>query len=100
MTDSTSNLNHGTSGGTMTAGDQVPGQIGGSLDFDGIDDLVNVGSAAVLDDVVLCARRRHAGAQIPDHVSAPGVLELQQQMEQAWRDACGTRTLADLIGGR
>lgn len=57
-------------------------------------------SNITLTDVVLCARRRHLGAQVPDHVSAPGVLELQQQMEQAWRDACGTRTLADLIGGR
>ncbi|HUG73344.1 MAG TPA: YihY/virulence factor BrkB family protein [Steroidobacteraceae bacterium] len=57
-------------------------------------------SNITLTDVVLCARGRHAGARVPEHVSAPGVLELQQQMEQAWRDACGTRTLADLIGGR
>jgi hypothetical protein len=27
------------------------------------------------------------------------VLELQQQMEQAWRAACGGRTLADLVAG-
>jgi membrane protein len=57
-------------------------------------------SNITLTDVVLCARRRHKGMQIPAHASAPGVLELQQQMEQAWRDACGTRSLADLIGGR
>jgi hypothetical protein len=40
------------------------------------------------------------GVQVPEHTSAPGVRELQQQMEQAWRDACGSRTLADLIGGK
>ena len=35
MIDSTVNNNDGTSAGTMTAGDQVAGQIDGSLDFDG-----------------------------------------------------------------
>jgi membrane protein len=53
-----------------------------------------------LAEIVLCARRRHSGAELPPHMSAPGVLELQQQMERAWRDVCGGRTLADLIGGR
>src|SRR5690606_21454860 len=53
-----------------------------------------------LADIVLCARSSHSGADIPPHLSAPGVLELQQQMERAWRDACGSRTLADLIGGK
>ncbi|MFO7324868.1 MAG: YihY/virulence factor BrkB family protein [Pseudomonadota bacterium] len=53
-----------------------------------------------LADIVLCARCSHSGADIPPHLSAPGVLELQQQMERAWRDACGSRTLADLIGGK
>jgi membrane protein len=57
-------------------------------------------SNITLTDVVLCARRRHVGVQVPEHTSAPGVRELQQQMEQAWRDACGSRTLADLIGGK
>jgi membrane protein len=52
-----------------------------------------------LADIVLCARCGRSGAQLPPHLSAPGVLELQQQMERAWRDACGTRTLSDLIGG-
>jgi len=40
--DSTTNLNNGTSGGTMTSGDQITGKIDGSLDFDGSDDYVNV----------------------------------------------------------
>lgn len=53
-----------------------------------------------LADIVICARRRHAGANLPPHLSAPGVRELQQQMERAWRDVCGTRTLADLISGQ
>lgn len=56
-------------------------------------------SNITLADVVICARRRHAGANLPPHLSAPGVVELQQQMERAWRDVCGTRTLADLISG-
>lgn len=44
MKDSTSNGNNGTSNGSMTASDQVPGQVDGSLDFDGVDDYVDVGS--------------------------------------------------------
>ncbi len=42
MKDSTSNNNDGTSQGSMTAGDQVIGQIDGSLDFDGSDDFVGL----------------------------------------------------------
>ena len=57
-------------------------------------------SNIMLADVVLCARRRHSGIEMPQHLSAPGVVDLQQQMERAWRDACGTRTLADLISGK
>lgn len=53
-----------------------------------------------LIDVVLCARQRPAGSLLPPHLSAPGVLDLQQQMERAWRDVCGSRTLADLISGK
>jgi membrane protein len=56
-------------------------------------------SNITLADVVLCARRQHSGFPVPDHVSAPGVRELQEQMERAWRDVCGPRTLADLISG-
>jgi hypothetical protein len=49
MKDSTANLHHGTSGGTMTLADQVPGQMGGSLEFDGADDLVNLGNSSDFD---------------------------------------------------
>ena len=59
-------------------------------------EIANIGLA----DVVLCARQRQAGARLPPHHSAPGVVELQQQMERAWRDVCGSRTLADLLGGK
>jgi len=46
--DSTSSGLHGTSGGVMTAGDQVGGQIDGSLDFDGSDDVVATGVTNVM----------------------------------------------------
>ena len=36
--DSTPNNNDGTSGGSMTCTNQIPGQINGSLDFDGAND--------------------------------------------------------------
>lgn len=47
--DSTARGNHGTAHASMTAVDQVPGRVGGSLDFDGIDDHVNAGANASLD---------------------------------------------------
>ncbi|MHC4230025.1 MAG: LamG domain-containing protein, partial [Planctomycetota bacterium] len=48
MQDSTS-TNHGTSGGTMTSDDQLPGKFGGSLDFDGSDDEVDFSDAIIGD---------------------------------------------------
>ncbi|MHA2294347.1 MAG: DUF2341 domain-containing protein, partial [Candidatus Hodarchaeales archaeon] len=39
--DSTSNNNDGTTYGSMTSADQVAGKVGGSLDFDGINDYIN-----------------------------------------------------------
>ncbi|MCK4918920.1 MAG: DUF2341 domain-containing protein, partial [Candidatus Pacebacteria bacterium] len=47
--DSTQYSNDGTSNGTMTSGDQVTGQIDGSLDFDGTDDCVDAGNDSSLD---------------------------------------------------
>lgn len=41
--DSTVYASHGTANGTMTSEDLVNGQIGNSLDFDGIDDYINHG---------------------------------------------------------
>ncbi|MCK5413091.1 MAG: DUF2341 domain-containing protein, partial [Candidatus Pacebacteria bacterium] len=47
--DSTQYSNDGTSGGTMTSGDQIAGKVNGSLDFDGMDDYVDAGNDASLD---------------------------------------------------
>ena len=41
--DSTSNSYHGTSYGSMTSNNQLEGQIGGSLQFDGINDYISLG---------------------------------------------------------
>jgi hypothetical protein len=50
MNDSTSSPSHGTSYGTMTTTDQVPGKINGSLDFDGSDDEIRMSNAIIGDD--------------------------------------------------
>ena len=47
--DATSNTDNGTTTGNMTAADQVPGVIGGSVNFDGIDDTIGFGAAAPLE---------------------------------------------------
>ncbi|MHA2334741.1 MAG: DUF2341 domain-containing protein, partial [Candidatus Hodarchaeales archaeon] len=47
--DSTANNNDGTSSGSMTSGDQVAGQIDGSLDFDGSDDEVSLPGVVIGD---------------------------------------------------
>ncbi len=51
IVDSTSNANIGTPGGTWSSGQQIPGQIGGSLNFDGTTDYVkaSVASGGSLD---------------------------------------------------
>ena len=49
MKDSTSGANHGTSVGSMVAGDQLAGQIDGSLNFDGSNDYVDVANESNLD---------------------------------------------------
>lgn len=51
------NGNNGTSEGTMTSGDQVSGKVGGSLDFDGVDDRINAGTSTDFDLTVytVCA---------------------------------------------
>ncbi|MFX0209631.1 MAG: DUF2341 domain-containing protein, partial [Candidatus Hodarchaeota archaeon] len=43
--DRTSNNNDGTAYGGMTSGDQISGQIDGSIDFDGTDDYISLGSS-------------------------------------------------------
>jgi hypothetical protein len=47
MKDSTANSYGGTTYGSMTAGDQVEGQIDGNLDFDGINDYIDTPYAGI-----------------------------------------------------
>ncbi len=47
--DSTSNENHGTPYGSMTSDDLVDGVIGKALDFDGVDDYINIGGNTSFD---------------------------------------------------
>ena len=49
MSDRTSNANNGTSGGSMTSGDSVAGVVGNSLDFDGGDDDVDLGTTQFIN---------------------------------------------------
>ncbi len=55
-------------------------------------------SGILLADIIHCARTRSTGHEPHPRLSAPGVIELQESMERAWRDVCGGRTLADLVG--
>jgi membrane protein len=54
-------------------------------------------SSITLAEVIHTARTRRTGHDLHPRLSAPGVLQLQAEMERAWREACGHRTLADLI---
>ena len=51
MVDSTLYGNHGTAGGFTSNAARIAGQIGDALDYDGIDDFVDVGNGASLDNV-------------------------------------------------
>ncbi len=108
LADSTAGANHGTAFGGMTGANQVPGQIAGSLDFDGIDDLVHAGvgldnlgpmtaSAWVRPDVVSGTAGKVVAKY--DSSSPPGrwYLELDDSApeDNAWEFAKGYVT-ADL----
>lgn len=54
-------------------------------------------SGITLAEIVDSIRTRRTGHEPPHRLSAPGVLELQREMERAWRDVLGTRTLADFV---
>jgi len=54
-------------------------------------------SSITLAEIITVARTRSAGHEPHPRLSAPGVRQLLTDMERAWREACGTRTLADLI---
>jgi hypothetical protein len=49
ITDKSGNGNNGTTAGTMTSADWVPGKLGSSLDFDGTDDLIDANDVALAD---------------------------------------------------
>jgi membrane protein len=57
-------------------------------------------SSITLAEIIHSARTRRTGHDPHPRLSAPGVLALQEDMERAWRSACGERTLADLITDR
>ena len=54
-------------------------------------------NSITLAEIIHCARSRRTGHEPHPRLSAAGVLELQEAMEQGWRSACGARTLADLL---
>jgi membrane protein len=54
-------------------------------------------TAIALADIINIARSHSTGHEPHPRLSAPGVRRLQTDMERAWREACGARTLADLI---
>lgn len=54
-------------------------------------------SSITLVEIVTTARNRSSGHQPHPRLSSPGVSRLQESIERSWREACGTRTLADLI---
>ncbi len=57
-------------------------------------------SSITLAEIIHAARTRRTGHDPHPRLSRAGVLELQTDMERAWRNACGERTLADLISGK
>jgi len=50
-----------------------------------------------LAEIITTARTRSSGHELHPRLSLPGVRRLQEDIERAWRKACGTRTLLDLI---
>lgn len=51
LVDWTGNGHNGTSGGTMTSGDEVAGKIGNAIDFDGSNDYFNTADTTHLDTI-------------------------------------------------
>ncbi len=54
-------------------------------------------SGITLAEIITTARTRSTGHELHPRLSTPAVRQLQEEMERAWRSACGDRTLADLI---
>ena len=51
--DSTSNANHGTPQGSMTSADLVDGEVGKAIDFDGVDDRIDIGDIDISNQITL-----------------------------------------------
>ncbi len=54
-------------------------------------------SGIALAEIITIARTHSTGHELHPRLSTPAVRRLQEEMERAWRAACGTRTLADLL---
>ncbi|MFN0059451.1 MAG: DUF2341 domain-containing protein, partial [Planctomycetota bacterium] len=86
IADSTSNANNGTSAGSMTSGDQIAAKIDGGIDFDGINDVIDCGSAASLDDQVpftfsAWAYPRTMGGQSDGRIMHKGSTSARKQLQ-------------------
>jgi hypothetical protein len=95
--DSTSFGHHASSSGSMDSGDQVPGKIHGSMDFDGIDDHLSVTAAAlsITNQITLEAWVNHSSSQVvpfdwagivsrKDEVGNSCGYTLQRGSDNAW----------------
>ncbi|MFN0151655.1 MAG: LamG-like jellyroll fold domain-containing protein [bacterium] len=99
MQESSTNANHGTSAGSMTTGDQVAAKIGGGLDFDGVNDVINAGSPASLDDIVpftfsSWAYPRTMGGQSDGRIMHKGSTTARKQLQIS---SGGTNDLAIIV---
>lgn len=54
-------------------------------------------SGITVAEIITTARSRSSGHEPHPRLSLPGVRKVQEEMERAWRAACGNLTLADLI---
>jgi uncharacterized repeat protein (TIGR01451 family) len=84
--DSTSNANHLTAGGAMTAGDLVSAKADGGMDFDGLDDGLDRGSTSSLSNLVpftFCAwaNPRSMGGQNDSRIVHKGSQTARKQLQ-------------------
>jgi membrane protein len=57
-------------------------------------------SQITVAEIINSARSRSTGHEPHPRLSVPGVQRLQEKIERSWREACGTRSLADLIADK
>ena len=83
--DSTSNLNHGTPGGTMTPADLIDGKVGKGIDFDGGNDCVAIpdpvaGEFDVIYDMTIEVVTKPNSSQLESY----GMLALKSNVNSTW----------------